>query len=93
MSQDEDDSEPDEEDKDEEDDDYGRSSAGGAYAARGSSYDHAGGYSAPGSEMGPSYGGAETPAGSELHSESDVDQQQADEDDNDNVPLSESDDN
>lgn len=93
MSQDEDESEADEEDNEDDDDEYGRSSARGGYTARGSSYDHAGGYSAPGSEMGPSYGGAETPAGSELHSESDVDQQQGNEDDNDDVPLSESDDN
>ena len=92
MSQDEDESEVDEEENDDDDDEYGRSSARGGYAARGSSYDHAGGYSAPGSEMGPSYG-AGTPAGSELHSESDVDQQKGDEDDNDDVPLSESDDN
>ncbi|KAK9817548.1 hypothetical protein WJX74_003802 [Apatococcus lobatus] len=92
MSQDEDESEPDDEDNDD-DDEFGRSSARGGYQARGSSYDHAGGYSAPGSEMGPSYGGAVTPAGSELQSESDVDQQQGGEDDNDDVPLSESDDN
>ncbi len=90
MSQDEDE---DDDDDDDDDDDFGHPPSRSRFPGQGSTYDQAGGYSAPGSVAAPSYGAEGTPAGSELHSESDVDQQPGGDEDEEeeDVPLSESD--